>query len=105
MNSDKTAKIIDADSNNSAKISMDMDTASDSFAELDLQSAKTELTTEEAGNGTVYASAGDKQFVGLTIGTDGDYTAPITYAELENTNDALLTKIKDRESCFTQKAR
>ena len=101
MSSSKEDKIINADDNAETAFSMDMDSYTSTFAGVSFDSAETKLTTEEAGNGKVYASGNTNlptdvsQFVGLTIKNDNDYTGAITYTDLETSDNALVGKIKD----------
>ncbi|MBR2341290.1 MAG: hypothetical protein IKA72_02645 [Clostridia bacterium] len=96
MASSKTDKIIDADVNSDTTFSMDMDSHNTGFKNFSFaSSAKTELTTEEAGNGKVYASAGDKQFVGLTIDNKNDFAGSVTFATLDNYTHPLVSKVRD----------
>ena len=94
MASSKEAKIINADVNTDLVFSMDMDSHNTGFNEFNyVANATTELTTEEAGNGKVYASAGANKFVGLTIDNTNDFTGSTTFAELQTTTNTLLTKV------------
>ena len=96
MGSTKEEKVVNADKYPSEKkFSMDMDTAFYDWEEVCFTYADTKLTTEKAGNGTEYASAGDNKFMGLTISADGDFTGAITYADLATSDNTLVQKIKD----------
>lgn len=96
MASSEEDKIINADENTDTVFSMDMDSHNTGFKNFDfVKNAKTELTTEEAGNGKVYASAGDKQFVGLTIDNSNDFAGGATFASLGSLNNPLLSKVRD----------
>ena len=103
MSSAEESKIVNADVNTDTAFSMDMDSHNTGFNNFDFTSdATTELTTEEAGNKKVYASAKDKllptdaqQFVGLNISNANDYVEKITFNSLATTTNPLLSKIKD----------
>ena len=103
MASSKEDKIINADNNADTAFSMDMDSHNTGFDNYNfVADAKTELTTEEAGNGKVYASAKDKllpsgsqQFVGLTIDNANDFAGGTTFASLGTLNNPLLSKVRD----------
>ena len=103
MASDKADKVINADENTDKAFSMNMDSHNTGFNTFDFTAdATAELTTEEAGNKKVYASAKDKllptdaqQFVGLNINNANDYVEKVTFADLRTTTNPLLTKVKD----------
>ena len=94
MSSTKEDKIVNADTNETNSFYMDMDSYNGAFSAVSFDNANTALTTEEAGNGKVYASAGDQKFTGLTISTDNDYTGAINFADLEASTNPLVAKIK-----------